>query len=105
MQGIRLMHLCEYHYADVVLTLAYASVYFRSAFASIGQKMSDYEASLNESASKDGRQLMSACCSSTLLTASSWMRPAPLGYGSSTSLRSTATSKPLAQKRPKAMSF
>ena len=24
------MHLCEYHYADVVLTLAYASVYFRS---------------------------------------------------------------------------
>ncbi|CAE7796868.1 unnamed protein product [Symbiodinium sp. CCMP2592] len=28
--GIRLMHLCEYHYADVVLTLAYASVYFRS---------------------------------------------------------------------------
>lgn len=30
-QGIRLMHLCEYHYADVVLTLAYASVYFRGA--------------------------------------------------------------------------
>ena len=29
-QGIRLMHLCDYHYADVVLTLAYASVYFRS---------------------------------------------------------------------------
>ncbi|CAE7394456.1 unnamed protein product [Symbiodinium natans] len=42
--GIRLMHLCEYHYADVVLTLAYASVYFRSAFNNIGQKMSDYEA-------------------------------------------------------------
>ena len=31
-QGIRLMHLCEYHYADVVLTLAYASVYFRGAW-------------------------------------------------------------------------
>lgn len=44
LQGIRLMHLCEYHYADVVLTLAYASVYFRGAFTSIGQKMSDYEA-------------------------------------------------------------
>lgn len=44
LQGIRLMHLCDYHYADVVLTLAYASVYFRSAFISIGQKMSDYEA-------------------------------------------------------------
>ncbi|CAE7574489.1 unnamed protein product [Symbiodinium pilosum] len=44
LQGIRLMHLCEYHYADVVLTLAYASVYFRSAFNNIGQKMSDYEA-------------------------------------------------------------
>ncbi|CAJ1444537.1 unnamed protein product [Effrenium voratum] len=38
------MHLCDYHYADVVLTLAYASVYFRSAFTAIGQKMSDYEA-------------------------------------------------------------
>jgi len=44
LQGIRLMHLCEYHYADVVLTLAYASVYFRSAFTSLGRKMSDYEA-------------------------------------------------------------
>eukprot|EP00437_Effrenium_voratum_P004853 CAMPEP_0181424492 /NCGR_PEP_ID=MMETSP1110-20121109/14674_1 /TAXON_ID=174948 /ORGANISM="Symbiodinium sp., Strain CCMP421" /LENGTH=315 /DNA_ID=CAMNT_0023547655 /DNA_START=86 /DNA_END=1033 /DNA_ORIENTATION=+ len=44
LQGIRLMHLCDYHYADVVLTLAYASVYFRSAFTAIGQKMSDYEA-------------------------------------------------------------
>ena len=28
-EGIRLLHLCEFHYADVVLTLAYASVYFR----------------------------------------------------------------------------
>eukprot|EP00440_Ansanella_granifera_P003309 gb/GFBE01003601.1/.p1 GENE.gb/GFBE01003601.1/~~gb/GFBE01003601.1/.p1 ORF type:complete len:389 (+),score=48.12 gb/GFBE01003601.1/:1-1167(+) len=44
LQGVRLMHLCDYHYADVVLTLAYASVYFRSAFVSIGHKMSDYEA-------------------------------------------------------------
>lgn len=33
LQGIRLMHLCDYHYADVVLTLAYASVYFRSSSA------------------------------------------------------------------------
>ncbi|OLP92663.1 hypothetical protein AK812_SmicGene25492 [Symbiodinium microadriaticum] len=35
LQGIRLMHLCEYHYADVVLTLAYASVYFRRAKSTI----------------------------------------------------------------------
>eukprot|EP00930_Biecheleria_cincta_P028751 TRINITY_DN20045_c0_g1_i3.p1 TRINITY_DN20045_c0_g1~~TRINITY_DN20045_c0_g1_i3.p1 ORF type:complete len:360 (-),score=54.68 TRINITY_DN20045_c0_g1_i3:104-1183(-) len=44
LQGLKLMHLCDYHYADVVLTLAYASVYFRSAFVAIGHKMSDYEA-------------------------------------------------------------
>lgn len=42
--GLKLMHLCDYQYADVVLTLAYASVYFRSAFVAIGHKMSDYEA-------------------------------------------------------------
>lgn len=44
LQGIRLLHLCEFHYADVVLTLAYASVYFRGAFTSLGKTMSDYEA-------------------------------------------------------------
>ena len=32
-EGIRLLHLCEFHYADVVLTLAYASVYFRGPSA------------------------------------------------------------------------
>lgn len=44
LQGIRLLHLCEFHYADVVLTLAYTSVYFRGAFTSLGKTMSDYEA-------------------------------------------------------------
>merc|ERR1719217_1640884 len=44
MQGVRLMHLCDYDYADVVLVLAYASVYFRSTFSSIGKKMSPNEA-------------------------------------------------------------
>lgn len=44
LQGVRLMHLCEYHYADVVLVLAYASVYFRSTFDKIGHKMSEHEA-------------------------------------------------------------
>mmetsp|Transcript_12522 Transcript_12522/g.33645 ORF Transcript_12522/g.33645 Transcript_12522/m.33645 type:complete len:365 (+) Transcript_12522:162-1256(+) len=44
LQGIRLMHLCDYHYSDVVVTLAYASVYFRRIFNEIGHKMSDYEA-------------------------------------------------------------
>jgi hypothetical protein len=44
LQGVRLMHLCDYDYADVVLVLAYASVYFRSTFASIGKKMSPNEA-------------------------------------------------------------
>eukprot|EP00931_Biecheleriopsis_adriatica_P091058 TRINITY_DN6496_c0_g2_i1.p1 TRINITY_DN6496_c0_g2~~TRINITY_DN6496_c0_g2_i1.p1 ORF type:complete len:335 (+),score=64.90 TRINITY_DN6496_c0_g2_i1:151-1155(+) len=44
LQAARLMHLCDYHYADVVLTLAYASVYFRRASVVMGHKMSDYEA-------------------------------------------------------------
>lgn len=44
LQGVRLMHLCDYDYADVVLVLAYASVYFRSTFSSIGKKMSPNEA-------------------------------------------------------------
>lgn len=44
LQGVRLMHLCDYPYADVVLVLAYASVYFRSTFEKIGHKMSEHEA-------------------------------------------------------------
>eukprot|EP00747_Dinoflagellata_sp_TGD_P040003 gnl/TRDRNA2_/TRDRNA2_140593_c0_seq3.p1 gnl/TRDRNA2_/TRDRNA2_140593_c0~~gnl/TRDRNA2_/TRDRNA2_140593_c0_seq3.p1 ORF type:complete len:338 (-),score=67.35 gnl/TRDRNA2_/TRDRNA2_140593_c0_seq3:190-1203(-) len=44
LQGLRLMHLCDYDYADVVLVLAHASVYFRSTFDSIGHKMSPHEA-------------------------------------------------------------
>mmetsp|Transcript_4337 Transcript_4337/g.8661 ORF Transcript_4337/g.8661 Transcript_4337/m.8661 type:complete len:327 (-) Transcript_4337:63-1043(-) len=42
--GIRLMHLCDYNYSDVVVTLAYTSVYFRSTFQAIGHKMSSTEA-------------------------------------------------------------
>lgn len=44
LQGVRLMHLCDYAYADVVLVLAYASVYFKSTFEKIGHKMSEHEA-------------------------------------------------------------
>lgn len=44
LQGVRLLHQCGYDYADVILVLAYASVYFRGAFASIGKKMSPNEA-------------------------------------------------------------
>mmetsp|Transcript_18026 Transcript_18026/g.42130 ORF Transcript_18026/g.42130 Transcript_18026/m.42130 type:complete len:365 (-) Transcript_18026:88-1182(-) len=44
LQGVRLMHLCEYEYPDVVLVLAYASVYWRNAFEVIGHKMSQHEA-------------------------------------------------------------
>eukprot|EP00425_Heterocapsa_triquetra_P024233 CAMPEP_0195117656 /NCGR_PEP_ID=MMETSP0448-20130528/114814_1 /TAXON_ID=66468 /ORGANISM="Heterocapsa triquestra, Strain CCMP 448" /LENGTH=320 /DNA_ID=CAMNT_0040154877 /DNA_START=81 /DNA_END=1040 /DNA_ORIENTATION=- len=44
LQGIRLMHLCDFNYSDVVVTLAYASAYFRSAFSAIGHKMGDTEA-------------------------------------------------------------
>jgi len=42
--GIRLMHLCDYNFSDVVVTLAYTSVYFRSTFQAIGHKMSSTEA-------------------------------------------------------------
>jgi hypothetical protein len=44
LQGVRLMHLCDYNYSDVVVTLAYASAYFRTAFSAIGHKMGDNEA-------------------------------------------------------------
>lgn len=44
LQACRLMHLCDYDYADVVLVLGYATVYFRSTFSSIGKKMSPNEA-------------------------------------------------------------
>jgi len=44
LQGVRLMHLCDFSYSDVVITLAYASVYFQTTFAAIGQQMSSLEA-------------------------------------------------------------
>lgn len=44
LQGVRLMHLCEYKYSDVVLVLAHASVYFKSTWEVIGSQMSEYEA-------------------------------------------------------------
>jgi len=40
---VRLLHLCNYDYADVVLVLAYASVYFRNTFSTIGSEMSATE--------------------------------------------------------------
>jgi hypothetical protein len=43
LQGVRLMHLCGYEYADVVLILAHASVYFPKVFTEIGQHMSPNE--------------------------------------------------------------
>jgi len=45
LQGIRLMHLCSYDYSDLVVTLAYASVYFRTICDELGHQMSDAEAS------------------------------------------------------------
>lgn len=44
LQGVRLMHLCDYQYPDIVLVLAYGSVYFKTTFAHIGHKMSKHEA-------------------------------------------------------------
>eukprot|EP00405_Crypthecodinium_cohnii_P008985 CAMPEP_0206427324 /NCGR_PEP_ID=MMETSP0324_2-20121206/4959_1 /ASSEMBLY_ACC=CAM_ASM_000836 /TAXON_ID=2866 /ORGANISM="Crypthecodinium cohnii, Strain Seligo" /LENGTH=453 /DNA_ID=CAMNT_0053892555 /DNA_START=117 /DNA_END=1475 /DNA_ORIENTATION=+ len=44
LQGVRLMHLCDFNYSDVVVTLAYASVYFRTTFKEIGKQMSESEA-------------------------------------------------------------
>mmetsp|Transcript_21168 Transcript_21168/g.46107 ORF Transcript_21168/g.46107 Transcript_21168/m.46107 type:complete len:364 (-) Transcript_21168:96-1187(-) len=44
LQGVRLMHLCDYNYSDVVVTLAYASVYFKGTFKAIGHRMNDLEA-------------------------------------------------------------
>eukprot|EP00928_Gymnodinium_smaydae_P029342 TRINITY_DN22123_c0_g1_i1.p1 TRINITY_DN22123_c0_g1~~TRINITY_DN22123_c0_g1_i1.p1 ORF type:complete len:320 (-),score=56.46 TRINITY_DN22123_c0_g1_i1:116-1075(-) len=43
LQSIRLMHLCEYDYTDVVLTLAHASIYFRTVFEAVGERMSEQE--------------------------------------------------------------
>lgn len=43
LQAVRLLHLCNYDYADVVLVLAYASVYFRNTFTTIGSEMSPTE--------------------------------------------------------------
>mmetsp|Transcript_15279 Transcript_15279/g.48136 ORF Transcript_15279/g.48136 Transcript_15279/m.48136 type:complete len:314 (-) Transcript_15279:73-1014(-) len=44
LQGMRLMHLCSYNYSDLVVTLAYASVYFRKTCEAIGNQMSGVEA-------------------------------------------------------------
>lgn len=44
LKGIKLMHLCEFTYSDIVVTLAYASVYFKNAFGEIGDKMNHNEA-------------------------------------------------------------
>lgn len=44
LQGVRLMHLCDFNYSDLVVTLAYASNYFRSTFVAIGDMMSGPEA-------------------------------------------------------------
>lgn len=44
LKGVRLMHLCEFSYSDIVVTLAYSTVYFIEAFAECGDRMSDDEA-------------------------------------------------------------
>lgn len=44
LKGIRLMHSCDFNYSDVVVTLAYASVYFAGTYAAIGGSMSVSEA-------------------------------------------------------------
>jgi len=44
LQAVRLMHLCNYDYEDIVLTLAYASVYWKYAFQLIGHKFTSNEA-------------------------------------------------------------
>lgn len=44
LQGVRLMHLCSFEYSDVVLVLAYATVYFQTTFEAIGHMMSEIEA-------------------------------------------------------------
>jgi len=44
LQGVRLMHSCKYGYTDIVLTLAYTSIYFRETVDQINQNMCDYEA-------------------------------------------------------------
>lgn len=43
LKSMRLMHLCSYDYADVVLVLAYALIYFRYTFTKIGKKMTPNE--------------------------------------------------------------
>lgn len=44
LQGVRLLHLCDFEYSDVVLVLAYASVYFHTTYEAIGSMMSGAEA-------------------------------------------------------------
>jgi hypothetical protein len=46
LKGVRLMHLCDYNYSDVVMTLAHTSIYFTSIFESVGHKMGENEAAM-----------------------------------------------------------
>jgi len=43
LEGLGLLHQCQFDYADVVLCLAYASVYFRTIFRCLGDKMNANE--------------------------------------------------------------
>eukprot|EP00927_Polykrikos_kofoidii_P034232 TRINITY_DN29069_c0_g1_i1.p1 TRINITY_DN29069_c0_g1~~TRINITY_DN29069_c0_g1_i1.p1 ORF type:complete len:317 (+),score=48.81 TRINITY_DN29069_c0_g1_i1:297-1247(+) len=44
LRGVRLMHLCDFSYSDVVMTLSYASVYFRVIFHEVKGNMGSVEA-------------------------------------------------------------
>lgn len=44
LKTIRLLHLCDYDYADVILVMAHTSVYFRTAYQTLGSKMDQQEA-------------------------------------------------------------
>lgn len=44
LRGVRLMHLCDFNYSDIVLTLSYASVYFRGVLETVGDRMTVPEA-------------------------------------------------------------
>eukprot|EP00929_Paragymnodinium_shiwhaense_P025205 TRINITY_DN15306_c0_g1_i1.p1 TRINITY_DN15306_c0_g1~~TRINITY_DN15306_c0_g1_i1.p1 ORF type:complete len:421 (+),score=80.56 TRINITY_DN15306_c0_g1_i1:272-1534(+) len=43
LQGMHLMHACNYHYSDVVVTLAHASVYFAEVFDAVRHRMTETE--------------------------------------------------------------
>jgi len=44
LRSMRLLHLCDYHYADVILVMAHTSVYFSTAVTILGAKMDQQEA-------------------------------------------------------------